>query len=123
MTEPTEAKSGPMVEAGSSPTASSEVARLGTYCPRCGYDVPLTVDHCPGCSQRIYHHPSKVQRQGLLAGLGFIFLGGCFIFLQQGTDYHTFIQDALEIAVIFSVMGAGISFFIAVSDMVRRGGE
>ncbi len=63
-----------------------------------------------------------VQRYGLLGGMGFIILGGILVFLQPRAN-HTFMQDVFEVAIIACVVGAGICFFTAVADMVRRGGE
>ena len=94
----------------------------GTYCPRCGTMVPYDQENCPRCGHRIFHEASKVQRYGLLGGLGFIFLGAIFVFFQPRA-YHTVQQDLFEGGVVLSVIGAAICFFAAVVDMVRRGGE
>ena len=97
-------------------------ATSGTYCPRCGTVVPVEQRSCANCKQEIDHDPSQVQRLGLLAGMGFIILGGIFVFVQPRA-YHTFAQDVVEVAIILCVAGAVISFFTAVIDMIRRGGE
>lgn len=104
-------------------TRSPEIdAGAGTYCPRCGFLVHFDMDRCPSCGHDIHHNPSKIQKYGLLSGMGFIILGGVFVFLQPRA-YHTFKQDLFECCIILCVVGAGISFFTAVVDMIRRGGE
>lgn len=57
-----------------------------------------------------------------MAGMGFIVLAGILIFLQP-KQYHTVPQDIFECLIILCVIGAGAAFFIAVIDMIRRGGE
>jgi hypothetical protein len=93
---------------------------LGTYCLKCGLLVHFDQQICPGCGQQIDHRPSKVQRYGLLGGAGFIALGGLCIFFQPRA-YHTIPQDFFELLIISCVIGAGICFFLAVADMIRRG--
>jgi hypothetical protein len=96
-------------------------AEQGTFCPQCGLVVPLSEDHCSRCGHAVYHTPSKVQRYGLLSGLGFIILAGLAIFNQPKSRGVP--QDLVEGMIILCVSGAAIAFFMAVVDMVKRGGE
>jgi len=116
------ASTSPVSPASAAPGAGLVEGGDGTYCPRCGFLVHFEHNRCPDCGHDIDHHPSNLQRHLLLGALGFIFLGGILIF-NQPKAYHTFMQDLFECGIILCVASAGVCFFIAVVDMVRREGH